>query len=110
MLSHLEDGSVYMVCRAVIGDAIRGDEAFSDPSMSSPIAFNESRIWLLADTENDAMGKLTAYAKELGPILHAREPSQFMEATLGMAPRLGGEKKVHHLHSGPSSRQQYSQL
>lgn len=55
---------------------------------------NESRIWLLGDTENDAMGKLTNYARELGPILHTREQSQFIKATLGMASRLSIEKNV----------------
>ncbi|MCJ1251660.1 hypothetical protein MMC30_008895 [Trapelia coarctata] len=93
VLSHLEDCSVYMDCRAVAGDAMRSDSAFPDPSRSTPAISNESEIWLLGDTENDAMGKLTAYAKELGPILLARELSQFMKATMHMASRLGVEKK-----------------
>ena len=99
VLSHLEDCSVYMVCRAVTGDATRGDDAFSDSLRNSSMGCNESNIWLLGDTENDAVGKLTLYAKELGPILHTREPSEFMKTTLSMASKLGVEKKVHHFPS-----------
>jgi len=97
VLSHVEDCSIYMACRAVTGDAIRGDEAFSDSSRIATLNSNESRIWLLGETENDAMGKLSTYAKELGPLLRAREPSHFMKVTLGIASRLGKEKKVYCL-------------